>query len=128
MFMSDSNHIVCPHCAQLNRVSKAKAGDAPKCGACKELLFTGKPTDVSGKAFERQIAKSDIPVLIDVWAPWCGPCRAMAPAYEEAAKQLEPDVRLIKLNSDNEQEISARLGIRGIPTMLLMHQIGRAHV
>ena len=126
--MSASNHIVCPHCAQLNRVGKDKTADAAKCGACKKPLFAGHPVDVSGKAFERQIAKSDIPVLVDVWAPWCGPCRAMAPAYEEAAKQLEPDVRLIKLNSDNEQQISARLGIRGIPTMLLMHhgkEIGR---
>jgi len=126
--MSETNHIVCPHCAQLNQLGKEKAANLAKCGACKKPLFSGQPVDVSGKAFERQIAKSDIPVLVDVWAPWCGPCRAMAPAYEEAAKQLEPDVRLIKLNSDNEQQISARLGIRGIPTMLLMHhgkEIGR---
>lgn len=126
--MSDQSHIVCPHCAQVNRVEKAKVAEAAKCGSCGKLLFDGHPADVDGKNFERQISKSDVPVLVDVWAPWCGPCQAMAPAYEEAAKQLEPDVRVIKLNSDNEQQISAQLGIRGIPTMLLMQhgkEIGR---
>lgn len=118
--MSNPKHIVCPHCATTNRVAPEKSLSEAKCGACKEPLFDGHPADVGGSAFEKQIAKSDVPVLVDVWAPWCGPCRAMAPAYEEAAKTLEPDVRLIKLNSDNEQQISARLGIRGIPTMILM--------
>lgn len=118
--MPDQNHIVCPHCAKTNRVAKNKAATEAKCGHCGKPLFDGHAADVSGKAFEKQIAKSDVPVLVDVWAPWCGPCRAMAPAYEAAAQALEPNVRVIKLNSDNEQEISARLGIRGIPTMILM--------
>lgn len=120
--MPDQKHIVCPHCAKTNRVVADKDMSEAKCGSCSKALFDGHPADVDGKAFERQIAKSDVPVLIDVWAPWCGPCRAMAPAYEQAAQQLEPDVRVIKLNSDSEQQISARLGIRGIPTMLLMHK------
>ena len=77
------------------------------------------PLDVDRAMFERQIARNSIPVLVDVWAPWCGPCRMMTPAFEEAARLLEPDLRLIKLNSDEHQEIAARLGIRGIPTLIL---------
>ena len=117
--MSDGNHVVCPHCGGVNRVPAAARALAAKCGKCGEHLFSGYPADVDGGMFERQVARSTLPVLVDVWAPWCGPCRAMAPAYEAAAKELEPDVRLIKLNSDNEQAIAGRLGIRGIPALLL---------
>jgi thioredoxin 2 len=96
------------------------AGDA-KCGKCGSRLFSGHPTDVDAQSFDRQVTRSSLPVVVDVWAPWCGPCKMMAPAYEAAANQLEPHVRLIKLNSDNEQAVAARLGIRGIPTMILFH-------
>jgi len=122
--MNEPKHIVCPHCAQVNRVAAERLAQAAKCGSCHKPLFDGHPADVDGRAFTRQTGRSDLPVLVDVWAPWCGPCRAMAPAFEEAARQLEPDMRLIKLNSDNEPEISGRLNIRGIPTMLLF-QHGR---
>lgn len=116
---ASGRHIVCTHCSSVNRIPASRdAGDA-KCGACHEKLFSGHPADLDGDAFDRQVARSDVPVLVDVWAPWCGPCRMMAPAYEAAAGQLEPDVRLVKLNSDNEQQTAARLGIRGIPTMIL---------
>lgn len=111
--------IVCTHCSGVNRVPASRRAEDAKCGVCHEKLFTGHPRDIDGSALERQIARSTLPVLVDIWAPWCGPCRAMAPAYEAAARELEPEVRLVKLNSDNEQELSGRLGIRGIPTMIL---------
>jgi thioredoxin 2 len=117
--MVDSKHIVCPHCGAINRVPGDRSATAANCGTCKSKLFAAKPLAVNSAAFDRHTSKNDIPVLIDVWAPWCGPCRSMAPQFERAAEMLEPDVRLLKLNSDEEQAISARYNIRSIPTMLL---------
>ncbi len=111
--------IVCSHCGTVNRLPPTKPALEAKCGKCEEKLFAAHPEDVDAANFERQIKRSTLPVLVDVWAPWCGPCRMMAPAYEAAAQELEPEVRLVKLNSDNAQETAARLGIRGIPTMIL---------
>ncbi|QPC92917.1 thioredoxin [Mesorhizobium sp. INR15] len=85
------------------------------------MLFSGHPQDVDAATFDHQISRSSLPVVVDIWAPWCGPCKLMAPAYEAAANELEPHVRLIKLNSDSEQAVAARLDIRGIPTMVLFH-------
>ncbi len=116
--MSD-HHVVCSQCGGVNRVPQAKPALEAKCGKCGSRLFEGKPKDVDAGVFERQISRSTVPVLVDIWAPWCGPCKAMAPAYEAAAGQLEPDVRMIKLNSDDQQQVAGRLGIRGIPTMIL---------
>jgi len=117
--MSTGDHIVCTACGAINRIPPDRAATAANCGTCHQPLFAGKPADVSGQMFERQLGKSSVPVLVDVWAPWCGPCLAMAPQYEAAARALEPAARFLKLNSDNEQAIASRLGIRGIPTMIL---------
>jgi thioredoxin 2 len=113
------SNIVCTHCNATNRVDGARDALAAKCGKCGEPLFSGTPADLASAALERQIARSDVPVLVDVWAPWCGPCRVMAPEFERAAEALEPRVRFTKLNSDENQALSGRLGIRGIPTMIL---------
>jgi thioredoxin 2 len=120
--MTEALILACPACSTLNRFPREKlaSGYACKCGLCGSPLFAGHPVALDARSFEAHANKSDIPVLVDFWAPWCGPCKAMAPQFERAAGRLEPTVRLAKVNTEEEQELAGRFAIRGIPTMILL--------
>ena len=117
--MSDALNIVCPHCNATNRIPAERLSDKPKCGKCHQPLFDGHPVELTGETFSKMIARTDIPVVVDFWAPWCGPCNMMAPAFQQAAQQLQPNVRLAKVNTEDHQMIGARYQIRSIPTMVI---------
>lgn len=118
--MSHSLHIVCPHCDAINRIPSDRITESPKCGSCHRALFTGEPVPVDTSRFQRHMMRSDIPLLVDFWAPWCGPCRTMAPYFSQAASQLEPHMRLIKVDTDAEPALGNQFSIRSIPTLALI--------
>jgi thioredoxin 2 len=120
--------VVCPQCGTLNRVPQARIAAGGRCGHCHAALFDGRPIALDSARFERFLANSDVPLLVDLWAPWCGPCRMMAPHFERAAAALEPRFKLVKVNIDEEPEVARRFGVHSIPTVLLLlhgRELGR---
>ena len=117
--MTAAIHVVCPHCSAVNRIASDRPAEEAVCGSCKSRLFAGQPIALTAKTFDKQIERNDVPVVVDFWAPWCGPCRAMAPVFERAAKELEPHARFAKVNVDEEPALASRYGVRGVPTLIV---------
>jgi thioredoxin 2 len=120
--MTTSVHLPCPACGAVNRVPESRLADQPVCGSCKQRLFNGHPFELTSANFDAQINRGEVPVVVDFWAAWCGPCRTMAPHFERASAEMEPRMRFAKLDTESAQEIAARYGIRSIPTLIVFKQ------
>ena len=118
--MSESVHVVCPQCDAVNRVLRERLVEGPRCGRCSQPLFQGASLALNAKRFARHLERNELPLLVDFWAPWCGPCQMMAPAFEKAAARLEPHMRLIKVNTEEEQDLAYTYQVRSIPTLILL--------
>ncbi|WP_298235348.1 thioredoxin TrxC [uncultured Azohydromonas sp.] len=119
---STPTHVACPHCAALNRIPSARLGEDPVCGRCGQPLLDGRPLALTDADFERVTARTELPVIVDLWAPWCGPCRSMAPAFEQAARELKGRALLVKVDTDANPHTAARFQVRSIPTLLKLQQ------
>lgn len=117
--IQDISHIVCPYCSAVNRLPNSRLTDQPNCGKCKQALFTGTPQNLTHQTMAKVIANSDLPVVVDFWAPWCGPCQTMGPIFAQVTQGLEPQVRMAKVNTEQEQQLAAQYGIRSIPTLAI---------
>jgi thioredoxin 2 len=117
-----TTHVACAHCGATNRIPSARLGDDPVCGRCGGALLDGQPVELSDANFEKVVAASELPVVVDFWAPWCGPCRQMAPQFEQAAGMLKGRALLVKVNSDDNPRTASRYGIRSIPTLVKLQR------